>query len=172
MSKRGISIDDVRQAIGDEDPNNTNANRIRDKLGRGSMGTIQKHLNAIREGIEADNQPETPMVTDEAVKAIWDAAIASAKDYTMAQIIQLQAANSELRDKLEAEQATNKELCSSVKMLKKNVSDSEASVKDANDKAESAEAELKTVTAQLEEAHKQINTLTGLISDKLASKAS
>lgn len=56
MAQQGkITIVDVRKALaGDEDgpaidPLSTNARKIRDIIGRGSMATIQKHLMSIRD---------------------------------------------------------------------------------------------------------------------------
>ena len=43
-----VTFDDVRSALGDTDPNSTNAGALRRTLGRGSLSTIQKHLDAIR----------------------------------------------------------------------------------------------------------------------------
>ena len=38
-----ITIDDVRLALGETDPSTTNANKIRQIIGRGGFTTIQKH---------------------------------------------------------------------------------------------------------------------------------
>lgn len=69
-----ITFEDVRQALGDVDPNTTNANALRDKLGRrGSLATIQKHLVAIRaERAPAPFEPGAiPSPSPEAVASIW-----------------------------------------------------------------------------------------------------
>lgn len=44
-----ISLADVRQALADTDPSDTNAGTLRKIMGRGSYATIQKHLDAIRQ---------------------------------------------------------------------------------------------------------------------------
>ena len=43
-----VTLDEVRLALGDTDPNNTNAGALRRTLGRGSLSTLQKHLDALR----------------------------------------------------------------------------------------------------------------------------
>lgn len=49
MSDNGpVNLDDVRAALADTDPTATNAGALRRSLGRGSLSTIQKHLDAIR----------------------------------------------------------------------------------------------------------------------------
>ena len=75
VTPRPITVDDVRQALGDTDPNATNVNALRNKLGRGSFATLQKHLTAIR----AERAPATvepgavPPPSAEAVASIWGA---------------------------------------------------------------------------------------------------
>ena len=48
MTTGPVTFDDVRQALGDQDPAGTNAGALRKLLGRGSLSTIQKHLDALR----------------------------------------------------------------------------------------------------------------------------
>ena len=43
-----VTLDDVRQALGDTDPSTTNAGKLRAILGRGGMNTVQRHLDTIR----------------------------------------------------------------------------------------------------------------------------
>lgn len=81
-----ITIEDVRQALGDTDPNSTNANAIRAILGhRGSNQTIQKHLDRIR--AEKAPQPleatgEAPAVPKDVMQSLWSAAWQSAQAQT------------------------------------------------------------------------------------------
>ena len=69
-----VTIDDVRSAIGDKDPNSINAGSIRATLGRGSNQTIQKHLEKIR--AEQAPQPlestsEAPIAPKELLQSLW-----------------------------------------------------------------------------------------------------
>ena len=87
-----ITIDDVRNAVGDGDPAKTNASAIRASLGRGSFATIQKHLDALR----VQNTPihpaasgEVPEAPTEAVKAMWAAAYTYAQFFTLSRLERL-----------------------------------------------------------------------------------
>ena len=48
-----VTLDDVRAALGGTDPSSTNAGALRRQLGRGSLSTIQKHLDTIRQELAA-----------------------------------------------------------------------------------------------------------------------
>jgi hypothetical protein len=73
-----VTLEDVRLVLGETDPHTTNAGKIRAVLGRGGMGTIQKHLDAIRAERAAalipDESPLMPPAPGEAIAAIWAAA--------------------------------------------------------------------------------------------------
>lgn len=75
-----VSFDDVLQALGDSDPGSTNASKLRAIIGRGSFGTIQKHLDAIRAKRAQALNPEaveTPPAPPELL-SMWGAAVAVA----------------------------------------------------------------------------------------------
>jgi hypothetical protein len=77
-----VTLEDVRSAIGDKDPNSTNAGILRAILGRGSNQTIQKHLDKIR--AEQAPQPlqatgEAPNVPKELMQSLWSSAWQSAQ---------------------------------------------------------------------------------------------
>jgi hypothetical protein len=78
-----VTLDDVFNALGETDPHSTNAGKLRAILGRGGMGTIQKHLDAIRASRAAAQMPQeagaVPPAPDDAVTAIWTAAYAQAE---------------------------------------------------------------------------------------------
>lgn len=76
-----VALDDVRAALADTDPNQTNAGALRLRLGRGSLATIQKHLEAIRaERAPAAPAPgAAPAAPAEAVAALWSAAYSAAQ---------------------------------------------------------------------------------------------
>lgn len=80
-----ITLEDVRAALGDTDANNTNAGAVRRTLGRGSLSTIQKHLDAIRaEGMAQalDVAGAAPDAPRDLVAAIWTHAWAAAQART------------------------------------------------------------------------------------------
>lgn len=84
-----ISLADVRTALADTDPSSTNANALRQILGRGSFATIQKHLDAIR----AERAPvvpiapgATPPAPADAVALIWSTAWAQAQVVTLGRL--------------------------------------------------------------------------------------
>jgi len=78
-----VTIDDVRQQLEilGLDARKTNASVIQKALGRGGMGTVQKHLDTIRAELD---QPvpvldgEIPPAPKEATDAIWRAAYSAA----------------------------------------------------------------------------------------------
>ena len=75
-----VTFDDVVRAIGDGDPGETNAAKLRTIIGRGSYATIQKHLDAIRSRRAQALQPaeiKTPEAPPELL-SMWGAAVAVA----------------------------------------------------------------------------------------------
>lgn len=85
QSQGNVTIEDVRQALGDKDPNQTNAGTLRAILGRGSNQTIQKHLDKIR--AELIPTPllaasEAPTAPKELVQSLWSSAWATAQAQT------------------------------------------------------------------------------------------
>jgi hypothetical protein len=79
-----VTIDDVAEALGDADPNRTNAAAIRRTLGRGSLSTIQKYLEALRRerrdadaGIAEQEDIEAPEAP-KSVRGLWEAAYSMA----------------------------------------------------------------------------------------------
>ena len=78
-----VTLEDVLNALGETDPNSTNAGKLRGVLGRGGMGTIQKHLDAIRAGRAAAQMPQepgaVPPAPGDAIAAVWAAAYAHAE---------------------------------------------------------------------------------------------
>lgn len=76
----------VDAATGEIQPGATNAAAIRDKLGRGSLGTIQKHLEAIRAELAAAQIPPSSVVPEapaDLTAALWSAAWSSAQAHTL-----------------------------------------------------------------------------------------
>lgn len=102
-----ISMDDVRRALGDTDPAQTNASKLRAALGRGSFATIQKHLETLRTE-RAPAAPvqagATPAAPADALAAIWSAAWQAAQVQTLGR---LEAVTNE-RDSLTVALATTR----------------------------------------------------------------
>jgi chromosome segregation ATPase len=76
-----VTIEDVQAALGDTDPYQTNAGTIRQRIGRGSLSTIQKHLEALRrqqgvaEGIDtAQDEIVAPEAPKGLLRGIWESA--------------------------------------------------------------------------------------------------
>ena len=82
-----VTLDDVRAALGDTDPSATNAGKLRAAIGRGGMGTIQRHLDTIRselraaalQPLTAGTVPPMPADTAAAVAGLWSQAYAAAE---------------------------------------------------------------------------------------------
>ena len=82
MTTGPVTFDDVRQALGDIDPAGTNAGALRRILGRGSLSTIQKHLDtlrtqAVQPAVEAPGKvPDAPQ---DLIQVVWAQAWATAQ---------------------------------------------------------------------------------------------
>ena len=82
MTTGPVTFDDVRQALGDQDPAQTNAGALRKLLGRGSLSTIQKHLDtlrtqAVQPAVEAPGKvPDAPQ---DLIQVVWAQAWATAQ---------------------------------------------------------------------------------------------
>lgn len=79
-----VTLDDVRAALGDTDPSQTNAGKLRAAVGRGSVSTVQRHLDTIRaeraaaalEPLTAGTVPEPPA---DVIARLWTAAYSAAE---------------------------------------------------------------------------------------------
>lgn len=74
MNTGPVSFEDVRQALGDQDPAQTNAGALRKLLGRGSLSTIQKHLDTLRtQAVEPAMQEvgEVPKPPSDLLQGLW-----------------------------------------------------------------------------------------------------
>lgn len=80
-----VTLDDVRAVLADTDANATNAGAVRRLLGRGSLSTLQKHLDTIR--AESAPQPldvagAAPDAPRDLIAAIWTHAWSAAQART------------------------------------------------------------------------------------------
>ena len=77
-----VGFEDVRAALGEQDPAGTNAGALRRILGRGSLSTIQKHLDtlrtqAVQPAVEALGKvPDAPQ---DLIQGVWAQAWATAQ---------------------------------------------------------------------------------------------
>ena len=89
-----VTLDDVRAALAGTDPSTTNASALRKLIGRGSLSTIQRHLDTIRaEGVQpplevAGAAPEAPR---DLIAAVWSHAWTAAQARTAAALAEAQA---------------------------------------------------------------------------------
>jgi len=107
-----VTLEDVRAALEGGDPRETNAAVIRQRLGRGSFGTIQKHLVRLREEVAGgDKQGAAPQASPsppmpEEVLGSFRAAWAAAAVFAERQFAQRLAQLERERDALAADLAT------------------------------------------------------------------
>lgn len=101
-----VTLDDVRNAIGDGSPHKTNSGKLREIIGRGSMATIQRHLEALRAEETAAAMPITPMdapaVPIEAAQPMWTAAWTAAQVHVLAHAERLAAERDAARARADA----------------------------------------------------------------------
>lgn len=98
-----LTLDDVRMALGEDSPMQTNASKIRGVIGRGSLGTIQKHLEFLRtEHINASKPQavnDTPPPPPDFVASIWSSAWAAAQLQVMTRLNAITSERDELASK-------------------------------------------------------------------------
>lgn len=82
MTTGPVGFEDVRAALGDQDPAGTNAGALRRILGRGSLSTIQRHLDTLRTQAVQPAAPEAgevPKPPADLVQSLWAQAWAAAQ---------------------------------------------------------------------------------------------
>jgi chromosome segregation ATPase len=138
-----LTAEDVRVAVEQlGGPNHTNAAKIREVLGRGSLATIQKHLQALREaekGPEPEAQVSVPMVPEavtEALRGLWAVAWAMAEQRHAESLANALDAVQRLSDDLAAAQADIESLTAEADQARERVTGAEA-------RAEAAEQALR-----------------------------
>lgn len=166
-----ITIDDVRVALADTDPNTTNAGALRSLIGRGSFATIQKHLDSIRaERVPAPAQPgAAPAAPNDVVAAIWAAAWNAAHAQTLERIdgltVQRDSANAQisvLGQDLAALAATVDALTEQAQAAEAAVTTAQAAAQAAEAGRAAAQAELDQVRAALEHEKHEITAAAAL----------
>ena len=76
MTTGPVTFDDVRAALGDQDPTGTNAGAVRRIIGRGSLSTIQKHLDTLRaQAVQpaAEAPGKVPDAPQDLIQGVWAA---------------------------------------------------------------------------------------------------
>jgi cysteinyl-tRNA synthetase len=82
MTTGPVTFDDVRAALGDQDPTGTNAGAVRRIIGRGSLSTIQKHLDTLRaQAVQpaAEAPGKVPDAPQDLIQGVWAQAWATAQ---------------------------------------------------------------------------------------------
>lgn len=175
-----ITYENVVFALGDLNPVKTNAAALRLKLGRGSLGTIQRHLNTIR--IEHEKTAETvtvlrdtPPAPPEAL-AIWPLAYSAA----VAQVRERLDAIVEQRDRLVENEKNARDdmamLATEIESLEAEVTTAAASAVSLEQQtaasAEKAALELSTALTEaalaLQHEKDSAEAMQALLSDKLS----
>ncbi len=139
-----LTAEDVRVAVEQlGGPNHTNAAKIREVLGRGSLATIQKHLQALRDAEKgpelSEAQASVPMVPEavtEALRGLWAVAWAMAEQRHAESLAHALDAVQRLSDDLAAAQADIESLTAEVDQARDRVIAAEA-------RAEAAEQALR-----------------------------
>lgn len=87
--KLAITIEDVRTALADSHPGEVSAAVLRERLGRGSFETLQRHLKTLREERISETKPTAvavPPPEEGLVRALWSAAWLAARQESMTRI--------------------------------------------------------------------------------------
>ena len=140
-----VTIDDVRKALSsaEVDPRKTNSGAVRRMLGRGSMATIQRHLEALR--IELEPKPveqvgDIPAVPKELADAIWRAAWTAAQASTAQTLAKALLERDEARESLGGARADLDALTSDADTSMALATEAQAAAKSAQDALTAAQA--------------------------------
>jgi hypothetical protein len=160
-----VTLEDVREAIGDTDPHRTNAGAIRRALGRGSLSTIQKHLDALRRermaAVEASDQGDTaveaPEAPHEVMRGLWGAAYGLALARVQNRLI---AAQERLAELEQIRQAQGQE----IEALTELVDEAEAARDQAESEAQAARQAQARAEAERDDALRLRDQIAALMS--------
>jgi len=187
-----VTIEDIQGAIdriSDGNPNATNASAIRTELGRGSLTTIQKFLDKLRdEKCKSEALPEVeegvePMpehvraemrelftLMEGVATRVWGTASAMAKNGVYAHLSAVTAERDSLKTRIETALADRDAMCA---MAEAKDLELEAAGEEARLKAVEVEAEKAALVAVLEDAHGEIeglkNQAAALVAERLAT---
>ncbi len=175
-----INMDDVRTALAGEedtpvDPFATNARKIRDIIGRGSMATIQRHLQTIRVEVRGeDKEPENtdiPAPPQEIIVTLWKSACSAAHTAILERCASLNDDRDRLRDALKVATDDGAALVDEVARLEalseEKVAQMAADASTTEKRVHAHAQEVATLTARLDEAHAQNQRLEAVIEKAL-----
>lgn len=146
-----VNIDDVRAILGEQDPHSTNAGKIRAELGRGSLSTIQKHLDTLRIQLlreqEAPSQDALPLppAPQDVLASLWSTAFEAARGRVAQHLASLSERFSAVQLTVSA-QAQDKALLSS------EIESLEAALKAASDSSSATAKATSDMAAAAEQA--------------------
>lgn len=152
-----VTKQDVLDALGETDPNRTNASAIRVILGRGGNNTIQKLLEEIRAERAAPvvtlDTAVPPAAPAALVDAVWSAAWTHAQNLTLARIDALTLERDTLKSALDVRVADHAALLLETDALRDALAETEAvraqQIADDGVKLDEACARVKQLEAQL-----------------------
>jgi hypothetical protein len=151
-----ITIDDVRAALGESDPAQTNASKLRVALGRGSFATIQKHLDAIRaqrlqaaQPLEAGPVPPAPPE----LLSMWGAAVAVAVAQVRTRLDGVVQARDTLAQELQSARGDVLSLTDELEVASASADSAEKAATDAAARQESADQARAKEQAAAHDAH-------------------
>jgi len=167
-----VTIDDVRAAIGDTDPDRIGASRVRTMLGgRGSHETIQRHLATLRAEAQARAAPpdptaeRVPVPPQDAVTHIWAAAWHAARAAALARaellaaerdaaLARIRALESDIADQAQALDSQAEQIAqAAAAVAQAEAVQAEAVQRVAAAQAEAAQSRAELVQVQAQAAH-------------------
>lgn len=162
-----VTREDVLAALGDTDPNRTNASAIRAILGRGGNTTIQKLLDEIRAeraapavALDTAAPPATPTAL---IDAVWSSAWSHAQTLTFARLDKLAAERDQLKASLEVLSSDHDALLADVDQLRDALTTSEEAraqqIESEGVKLDAVGAEVQRLTEQLALAQAEMAAL-------------
>lgn len=177
MSEK-LTLDAVRAAVAGADPRALNAAKLREQLGRGSLSTIQKHLEALRAEVEQQQKAAAqaaagalPQPDQALLQAVWNQ-LATQLQLHFAQ--QLSAATAQ-RDASAGALATALEdremLRAALENLELELEQRDAAQATAAAAAAQAAAQQLALEGQLREAHLRFETLQAGLDRAVAAAA-
>lgn len=94
MNTGPVTFENVQAALGEQDPSTTNAGALRRVIGRGSLSTIQKHLDTLRtQAVQPAAAPEgeVPKPPQDLIQGVWAHAWAAAQALVQTALASAQA---------------------------------------------------------------------------------
>jgi len=164
--QKNITLEDVQNVIAGEENdiclNSTNANQIRKILGRGSLSTVQKFLNILREQNANDNFSEDEKVdfrmSKDSIENIVNTIQASVNVSVLEKLNSLNIDRDRLHDNLNVASNDNIELLAEVEKLEIECAEKDERIDEIagffNEREKSYEDEILALNAKLEESHK------------------